>query len=159
VATLVTKLLNIVKPDHAYFGEKDYQQLQLIRQITNDLHMPVSITGIPTVREADGLAMSSRNCRLTADDREAATALNRALDAAEVRAAAGPVSSADLQKAVLVVLRGAARAAIQSVDVVNADTLDPLTGTISGPAAVLIAVRFGDVLLIDQRVVIPEEVS
>ena len=79
VATVVTKLLNIVTPDIAIFGEKDYQQLQVIKTLARDLFLPVQIVGIETVRHADGLAMSSRNARLTHEDREAALVLNRAL--------------------------------------------------------------------------------
>ena len=89
VATVVCKLFNIIQADAAYFGEKDYQQLQVIRRMVRDLHMPVQIFGVATVREADGLAMSSRNVRLTPMDRATAVCLSRALDAAEKAAGAG----------------------------------------------------------------------
>jgi pantoate--beta-alanine ligase len=83
VATVVTKLFNIVGPDRAYFGEKDYQQLQIIRRMVADLSQPVAITGVATVREADGLACSSRNVYLSKAEREAAVIVPRALDEAD----------------------------------------------------------------------------
>jgi pantoate--beta-alanine ligase len=89
VATVVLKLLNIVRPEFVTFGEKDYQQLAVVRRMVRDLHVPVEVVGVPTVREADGLAMSSRNARLGAQDRAAAVVLSRALDRAEAMARAG----------------------------------------------------------------------
>jgi pantoate--beta-alanine ligase len=152
VATVVTKLFNIVQPDRAYFGEKDYQQLRVIRQMVADLDMPVEITGVPTVRETDGLAMSSRNRRLSLEDRAAAVVLSRALDAAQARMAEGPASLAALRRLVLEVLGTEPRAEVQSVDIRCAETLGALRGLVDRPAVLLLAVRFGEVLLIDQRV-------
>lgn len=153
VATVVTKLFNIVGPDRAYFGEKDYQQLQMIRRMVADLDMPLEIVGVPTVRESDGLAMSSRNLRLTPEDRSAAVVLSRSLDEAARRVAEGPVTASALRRLVLGILEGETRGEVQSVDVRDAADLSALRGEIARPAVILIAVRFGKVLLIDQRVV------
>ena len=155
VATVVTKLFNIVQPDRAFFGEKDYQQLQVIRTMVRDLDMPLEIVGVPTVREADGLAMSSRNVRLTPDHRAAAPALNAALDWAAATLPGRPVTAAALAEAVAARIAPAAGAEVQSVDVRDAATLAPIDGPILRPAVILLAVRFGKVLLIDQRVVQP----
>ena len=155
VATVVTKLFNIVQPDRAFFGEKDYQQLQVIRTMVRDLDMPLEIVGVPTVREADGLAMSSRNVRLTPDHRAAAPALNAALDWATATLPGRPTTAAALAEAVAARIAPAAGAEVQSVDVRDAATLAPIDGPILRPAVILLAVRFGKVLLIDQRVVQP----
>jgi pantoate--beta-alanine ligase len=155
VATVVTKLFNIVQPDGAFFGEKDYQQLQVIRTMVRDLDMPLEIVGVPTVREADGLAMSSRNVRLTPEHRAAAPALNAALDWAAATLPGQPMTAATLAEAVAARIAPAPGAEVQSVDVRDAATLAPIDGPIRRPAVILLAVRFGKVLLIDQRVVQP----
>ncbi len=147
VATVVTKLFNLVRPDRAYFGEKDYQQLTLIRAMVADLDMGLEIRGMPTVREADGLAMSSRNVRLTPEHRAAAPILNRALDAAE---AAGLRPAAELDRIIRDVLRGRQ---VEAVDIRDAQTLEEVAGQPTAPVVALLAVRFGTVLLIDQRVI------
>ncbi len=143
VLTVVAKLLQITRPDTAYFGEKDYQQLTLIRQMVADLNFPSRIVAVPTVREPDGLAMSSRNRYLDAAQRESATALSAALAAG---AHAGGVGAA----AVL----DAARAVLAAVDGVDVDYLE-LRGTDLGPAPtqgagrLLVAARVGPARLID----------
>ncbi|SES78737.1 pantoate--beta-alanine ligase [Oceanicella actignis] len=157
VATVVTKLFNIVAPDAAYFGEKDYQQLTVIRRMVADLDVPVRIVGVPTVREPDGLAMSSRNVRLSPEDRAAAPVLCRALDAAEARAARGPVSVEALRRLIRETLEASPRGRDPRVDVRAADDLSPLRGALRRPAVALISMRFGDVLLIDQRVIRPAD--
>ncbi|OJJ12801.1 pantoate--beta-alanine ligase [Alphaproteobacteria bacterium AO1-B] len=154
VSTVVTKLFNIVTPDIAVFGEKDYQQLTLIKQMVRDLDAPLEILGHPTVREADGLAMSSRNVRLTDAQRTEAVALSRSLDQAEQLAKIAPRID-DLVAAVRGVLSDAPSGQIESIDIRDAETLAELSGTLDRPAVVLLAVRFGSVLLIDQRVVRP----
>ncbi|MEP0234612.1 MAG: pantoate--beta-alanine ligase [Parasphingorhabdus sp.] len=154
VATVVTKLFNIVGPDVAVFGEKDYQQLALIRQMVRDLDMPLDIIGHPTVREADGLAMSSRNVRLEPDQRAEAPALNRSLLAADDVARAGG-TIADMDGAVRKALSEASLGKVESVDIRDAETLEELDGPLTRPAVVLLAVRFGKVLLIDQKVIHP----
>ncbi|WP_306148125.1 MULTISPECIES: pantoate--beta-alanine ligase [unclassified Roseibium] len=154
VSTVVTKLFNIVTPDIAVFGEKDYQQLTLIKQMVRDLDAPLEILGHPTVREADGLAMSSRNVGLTDAQRTEAVALSRSLDQAEQLAKTAPRID-DLVAAVRGVLSDAPSGQIESIDIRDAETLAELSGTLDRPAVVLLAVRFGSVLLIDQRVVRP----
>lgn len=155
VATVVTKLLNIVQPDRAFFGKKDYQQLRVIKTMVRDLDMPVRIIGVSTIREPDGLAMSSRNVKLTAEDRQAAVVLFKSLTLAE-KLVAGGISARALEDKVRDELGTEPRANVQSVDVRDAATLAVIKGSIKRPAVVLLAVRFGDVLLIDQRVVTPE---
>lgn len=154
VSTVVTKLFNIVQPDVAVFGEKDFQQLAIIRQMVRDLDMPLQVVGHPTVREEDGLAMSSRNVRLAPEHRAEAPALSRSLAAAAELAASRP-DIAGLESAIRVVLAEAPGGKVESVDIRDAATLAPLTGKLDREAVVLLAVRFGPVLLIDQRVIAP----
>jgi pantoate--beta-alanine ligase len=156
VSTVVTKLFNIVTPDFAVFGEKDYQQLTLIRQMVRDLDMPLEIVPHKTVREADGLAMSSRNVRLTAEHRAEAVQLSRSLTVAEELAKSAPAISA-LEAAVRQSLAEAPSGKVESVDIRDAETLEELSGMLDRPAVVLLAVRFGTVLLIDQRVIAPAD--
>ena len=154
VATVVTKLFNITGCDAATFGEKDYQQLTLVRQMVRDLNTRVEIIPVPTVREADGLAMSSRNRRLTPQDRAAAPVLARALDRAQAVAAEGATIAA-IRREVAAVLAGEARGEVQSIDIRRAGDLAAFSGQPDQPVVVLLAVRFGGVLLIDQRVCDP----
>jgi pantoate--beta-alanine ligase len=154
VATVVTKLFHIVEPDLACFGEKDFQQLAVIRTMVRDLDMAVEIVGVPTVREPDGLAMSSRNVRLTPADRAAAPVLARALDLG-ARMARDGATAPQIVRAVRDAIDAEPRANVQSVDLRDAETLAATTGRLTRPAVVLLAVRFGAVLLIDQRVIAP----
>ncbi|MDC1339609.1 pantoate--beta-alanine ligase [Planktomarina temperata] len=152
VATVVSKLFNITQPDVAVFGEKDYQQLALIRKMVRDLDMPVRIIGHPTARETDGLAMSSRNVRLSPAQRAAAPILNAALP----HAAHHPLPSAEAY--VTQVSQHLARESlcdIKSVEIRDSEDLTALSGPLHRPAVILLAVAFGDVLLIDQRVITP----
>lgn len=158
VTTVVTKLFNIVQPDAACFGEKDYQQLTVIRTMVRDLDVPVKIIGVPTVREPDGLAMSSRNVRLTPDDRAAAVVLSRALFTAAEMAQTG-ITASRLRAWVAAHISAEPRADLQSADIRDAETLAPVSGPLERPAVILLAVRFGQVLLIDQKVVHPQETS
>ena len=152
VATVVSKLFNIIQPDVAVFGEKDYQQLTLIRKMVRDLDMPVRIIGHPTAREADGLAMSSRNIRLSPAQRAAAAILNAALTHAEHH----PQPSAEAYVTqVSQYLSKQALCDIKSVDIRDSEDLSALSGPLHRPAVILLAVAFGDVLLIDQRVIDP----
>jgi len=154
VTSVVTRLFNIVQPDVAVFGEKDYQQLQVIKRMVADLHMPVEILGGPTCREADGLAMSSRNLRLTAEDRAAAVVLSQALQAAEDLAKTGTTVEA-IRDVIANTIATEPRATLQGLDTVTADTLDNLHGPLTTPLAVMLSVQFSDILLIDQKVIQP----
>jgi pantoate--beta-alanine ligase len=154
VATVVCKLFNIIQADAAFFGEKDYQQLQVIRRMVRDLHMPIRIFGVATVREADGLAMSSRNVRLTPEDRAAAVCLSRALNAAEEVAAFGATVT-EIETAIREVIAAEPRARLVAIDIVAAETLAPVGGVPTDDIAIMLSVAFGPednpVLLIDQR--------
>jgi pantoate--beta-alanine ligase len=143
VLTVVAKLLNLTRPAVAFFGEKDYQQLTLIRQLSGDLELGVGIAGVPTVREPDGLALSSRNVYLSAEERGQALALWRALQAGRDAAVGGPVAVLDAGSAVL--------AAEPAVAVDYLALRDPQLGPApeSGPARLLVAARVGRTRLID----------
>ena len=154
VATEINRLFNIVQPDVACFGDKDYQQLCVIRRMVRDLDMPVRIVGVPCQRDADGLALSARNARLSAEDRAAALVLSQALFAAEEMARSG-ITASRLRAWVAATIQAEPRADLQSADIRDAGTLAPISGPLQRPAVILLAVRFGKVLLIDQRVVCP----
>jgi pantoate--beta-alanine ligase len=149
VATVVAKLFNIVAPDAAFFGEKDYQQLATIRRMVRDLSFGIEIVGVATVREADGLAASSRNVRLQPDDRRAAAVIPRALDHAAQRAAAGEDDPRAIEAEMRAIIETEPRADLRSVDVRDAESLAEIDRI--DRAVVLVTARFGDVLLIDQR--------
>ncbi|KAB0680148.1 pantoate--beta-alanine ligase [Aureimonas leprariae] len=151
VATVVSKLLHIAEPERAYFGEKDFQQLAVIRRMVRDLSMRVEIVGVPTVREPDGLAASSRNVRLSPEARAAAPAIGRALDEAEARFRAGERSAAELVELVRSRIAAAAPLEPVAVDFCSSRTLEPLETIGSEPAVILVSVRAEKVLLIDQR--------
>ena len=155
VATVVTKLFNLFRPDRAYFGEKDFQQLAVIRAMVRDLDIPVSVRGIPTVRHQDGLAMSSRNARLSPDARAAAPILHQACLAAQDRMADRP-SAQNLSQFIHNMIASEPMADIQSVDIRDAVTLEPIDGQITQSAVILLAVAFDPVLLIDQFVISPK---
>ena len=152
VATVVTKLFNLFQPDRAYFGEKDFQQLAVIRAMVRDLDIPVSVRGIPTVRHQDGLAMSSRNARLSPDARAAAPILHQACLAAQDRMADRP-SAQNLSQFIYNMIASEPMADIQSVDIRDAVTLEPIDGKITQSAVILLAVAFDPVLLIDQFII------
>ena len=147
VATVVAKLLLSVRPDVAVFGEKDFQQLAVIRRMVADLHMCIEIVGVPTVREPDGLALSSRNAYLSADERRRAVSLPNALNEAKRAIRAGqPVTSA-LEEAKQTVL-GAGFSRIDYLALVDADTLEPLEGP-EGEMRLIAAAIIGTTRLID----------
>jgi pantoate--beta-alanine ligase len=150
VATVVAKLLIVVAPDAAYFGQKDAQQLAVIRRLVRDLELPVRIEALPTVREPDGLALSSRNVRLRGDDRTRAIALKRALDAATA-AAATTTDAAAIREAALAAMREHA-VEPEYLALVHPDTFVPVDA-LDGDVLVAVAARVGDVRLIDNTFV------
>jgi pantoate--beta-alanine ligase len=149
VATVVAKLLLQAGPDLAVFGEKDWQQLQVIRRMARDLDLPVRITGAPTVRAEDGLALSSRNAYLTPEQRAVAAILNRVIKAlAEAAAAGEPLEPAE--QAAAEVLLEAGFDKVDYIEVRHAETLEPLRPAVGGaPARVLAAAWLGQTRLID----------
>jgi pantoate--beta-alanine ligase len=153
VSTVVTKLLCMTQPDVAYFGQKDAQQLIVIRRLACDLNLPVRIEACPTVREPDGLALSSRNALLSKDERSRALALPAALSAATERAAAGERSAA----AILDAAHGAMLAfgvEAEYLALVDRDTLEPLA-ELATEALLAVAARVGEVRLIDNTLLSP----
>lgn len=149
VATVVTKLFGIVAPDVAYFGQKDAQQVLVVRRVVRDLDLDVRIVACPIVREADGLAMSSRNVYLDADARAQATALNRALDAAEAVLVSGERDGDGIRSAALSVL-GEASIDAEYLELRDAETLQPVDA-VERDALLLVAARVGAARLIDNR--------
>jgi pantoate--beta-alanine ligase len=147
VATVVTKLLLQVLPDYAVFGEKDYQQLAVIRRLVTDLNVPVDIVGAPTVRDGDGLALSSRNAYLTEDERKIAPALYRTLTTVADDVAKGEGSAACCEAAVAA-LEAAGFSSVDYVEVRDAETLGSDPGP-DRPRRVLAAARLGNARLID----------
>jgi pantoate--beta-alanine ligase len=154
VATVVAKLFNIVHPHAAIFGEKDYQQLQVIRRMVRDLAMDVEIIGHPIVREADGLAMSSRNSYLTAAERQAAVCLSRALCKAERLFRRGETAAAAIVNLVAAELGKEPLANVEYVQLCDTETLDEVV-EIGAPVVLALAVRIGKARLIDNRVLKP----
>ncbi len=155
VATVVTKLFNIAGPDRAYFGEKDFQQLTIIRRMVADLAQPVEVIGVPTVREADGLACSSRNVYLSLEERAAAAVVPRALDEAERLIAAGETDARKLEDAVRAFLSSEALAEPEVIAVRDPQTLADVAVVGEKPVLLLLFVRFGRTKLLDNRVLGP----
>ena len=151
VATIVTKLFNLTQPDVAVFGEKDFQQLTLIRRMTADLDFGIEIVGHPIVREADGLAMSSRNAYLSAEQRQQALALSRGLGAARDLHATGERDASALLAAARTHVDSAPLGRIDYIELRDAASLDPVA-TIERPAVMAMAVYFGKTRLIDNTV-------
>ncbi|MBI5230551.1 MAG: pantoate--beta-alanine ligase [Coriobacteriales bacterium] len=153
VATVVAKLLNIVGPDAAYFGEKDYQQLRVIEQMARDLDFALEVVGCPVIRDSDGLALSSRNEYLTEDERRRAAAIPHALEGVADAVSAGETDVAKLEAA----MRGTLETSGFAVDyavLVDPATLEPLEA-LTRPARVLVAARIGRTRLIDNSLVTP----
>ena len=154
VSTVVLKLLEIVQPHFAYFGRKDAQQVRIVRQMVRDLNLNTEIVVCPIVREADGLAMSSRNVYLGEEDRKVATVLHRALRAAEKELRRGVRDSLELQRAILKVVGNEARARLDYAEIVDAETFEPVV-RVARRSYVVMAVFFGRTRLIDNMLIEP----
>ena len=151
VATVVLKLFQIVPADRAYFGRKDYQQLLTIQRMVTDLNVPIQIVACPLVREADGLAMSSRNAYLTADERRHALVLSRSLRSAREMFVAGQRDATKIRDAVRDAITAESGVQLEYVAVADPATLSELS-RIDGSAAVLVAARVGKTRLIDNEI-------
>jgi pantoate--beta-alanine ligase len=155
VATVVTKLINIVKPHVAYFGQKDAQQVAVLSRMVSDLNIDCRLVIVPTVREPDGLALSSRNAYLTTEQRGEAAVLYRALQAAEREIRAGHAEAAHVVRGMRELIASSSSGVIDYLSVANAETLKEIEGTVAGvPVLISLAVRFGTTRLID-NILIP----
>lgn len=152
VTTVVTKLFNIMRPDRAYFGQKDGQQAVIVKRLVRDLNFETEIVIVPTVREYDGLAMSSRNSRLTVQQREAATVINRALSEAIYMWESGVTDSVTLRRTVEKVVSTEPLAKLDYVSISDVDTLDELNNVYS-EGMISVAVWFDNVRLIDNKII------
>jgi pantoate--beta-alanine ligase len=152
VALVVAKLLNIVRPSRSYFGQKDYQQTRVIRSVVRELDLPGDVVICPTVREPDGLAMSSRNRYLSGPERQQALALRRALLAAEAMLAAGERAAEKVSEAMRAILASAPDLAVEYAQVCDAGTLQELT-VLQDRVLLAVAARIGGTRLIDNSLV------
>jgi pantoate--beta-alanine ligase len=152
VTTVVAKLFGIVACDVAVFGQKDFQQWLVIRRMAEDLNLPVEVVGRPTVREPDGLAMSSRNKYLDAGQRQTALGLNQALDLAEKMIKAGEQDAAAVERAVIKHIEANGGAAVEYAELRDPESLAK-TGLVAGPVLLALAVNVGRARLIDNRVI------
>lgn len=151
VCTVVGKLFHIAAPDRAYFGQKDAQQLAVIKKMVRDLNFDLEVVGCPTVREADGLAKSSRNTYLSPEERKGAAVIHRALRFAEQAIADGERDMAKIRKDMIQMIESEPLAEIDYVDLVDWEVLQPLE-TLKKPALIAVAVKFGRTRLIDNYV-------
>jgi pantoate--beta-alanine ligase len=152
VATVVLKLLEIVQPHFAYFGRKDAQQVCILQRMVRDLNLDVELVICPTVRESDGLALSSRNVYLSAEERPAARALFRALQAAAMELSAGVRDTLELQKVMRAVLDGEPRVQVDYAQIVDAETFGPVV-RVRESCYALLAARIGNTRLIDNMLI------
>lgn len=152
VCTIVTKLFNIVKPDRAYFGQKDAQQLAVIRRMANDLNMDIDIIGCPIIRENDGLALSSRNTYLSDNERKQAVVLYKALQRAKELISEGEYDVNTIKNEMYRVIKASEAARIDYIEVVDNVNLKPVE-RISGETLIALAVKIGNTRLIDNMVV------
>ena len=154
VATVCAKLFTICRPHRAYFGQKDYQQSLVVRRMVSDLNLDLEIILLPTVREADGLALSSRNVLLNPEERREATVLSRALMEAQTAVRAGERDGSRLASAIEARIRTAPLAVVDYVGVCDPQTLEPLS-EIRGRAVAVVAASFGTTRLIDNAILEP----
>ena len=154
VATVVLKLFQIVQPHFAFFGEKDYQQLAIVRRLVRDLNIPLKVVGVPTVRERDGLALSSRNRRLTLRQRAFAPCLYKALQAARKSIACGERNPAAVKARVAEMLHGVPDITLEYFDLVDPDTIRPVD-VIQAPVRAALAAWIGETRLIDNVLCAP----
>jgi pantoate--beta-alanine ligase len=154
VATVCAKLFTICRPHRAYFGQKDYQQSLVVRRLVGDLNLGLEVVVLPTVREPDGLALSSRNVLLRPEERRQATVLSRALFQAQASARAGERDAARLRAAIEAQIGSAPLAALEYVGVCDVNTLEPLE-RITGKAVAMVAAKFGATRLIDNVLLEP----
>jgi pantoate--beta-alanine ligase len=152
VATVVNKLFNIVQPDKAYFGQKDAQQCVVVKKMASDLNMPLEIVIVPTVREPDGLAMSSRNVYLSTEERRSAVVLSQSLKLAEDMIAKGEKNAERIRGKMRAIIEREPKAVIDYVSIADGNTLDELDGIKPG-AVISLAVKFGRTRLLDNMVV------
>jgi pantoate--beta-alanine ligase len=152
VATVVAKLFNLTQPHRAYFGQKDAQQVAVIKRMVADLNIPLDVVVCPTLREADGLAMSSRNRKLTPEQRQAAPVLYRALIAAQLAFDGGERDPEVLRQVMRAVLVSEPLAEVDYVSVADADILDELREPIMAAALVSLAAKLGSIRLIDNLI-------
>jgi pantoate--beta-alanine ligase len=158
VATVVMKLFMIVQPDRAYFGEKDAQQLAVIRRMVGDLNIPVLIVGVPTVREPDGLALSSRNSRLEAHQRRAAAVLFRGLEAARRAAESGLRDAEAVKRAAEAVFAEEPEVRIEYLEIVDPEEMQPVSA-IKAPVRIAVAAWVGETRLIDNLLIAPPQAT
>jgi pantoate--beta-alanine ligase len=155
VATVVLKLFEIIQPHFAYFGRKDAQQVRIIQRMAHDLNLDVEIVVCPIVREADGLALSSRNTYLSPEERKTATVLYRSLQAASEKLAAGVRDTLELQRVMQKMLESESKARLDYAEIVDADTFEPLVH-VGRRAYALLAVHVGKTRLIDNMLIEPD---
>jgi len=153
VTTVVTKLFNIVKPHIAVFGEKDYQQLLVIKRMVEDLNMDIRIISVPTVREPDGLAMSSRNTYLNPEERKSAICLKKSIDLARSMVEKGIYDTERIKKAVEELIKSYPHTKIQYVSICDPETLEEIEGEIKERALIALAVFVGNARLIDNSII------
>lgn len=154
VATVVTKLLNIVKPDIALFGNKDWQQLAVIKRMVRDLNMDVEIVGVPTVRENDGLAMSSRNTYLTLEERKAALILSRALKLAQEMVHNGKTGTREIIDTLKKTIEDERLIKIEYLEICDPENLSPVE-KIEADTLIAVAAKVGKARLIDNALIVP----